>query len=83
MAQITNDSDDGRASPEAQKAALIAAYQRELAGYVASGKTDRADQVRAELKRLGVKADADKPARAEKPAKADTEKPQGTEQATA
>jgi hypothetical protein len=83
MALITNDSDDGRASPEAQKAALIAAYQRELAGYLATGRTERADQVRAELRRLGVKDDADKPVRADKPAKAETEKPQATEQATA
>lgn len=79
MALINQDSDDGRASPEATKAAHVAALQRELGGYVAAGKTDRADAVRAELKRLGVKPEG---AKAEKPARAEAEKPGATEQAT-
>lgn len=80
MALISQDSDDGRASEAATKANHVAALQRELAGYVASGKTDRANQVKAELKRLGVKTEADKPAKAEK---AEADKPAGAEQATA
>lgn len=32
---------------------LIDALERELAGYIRRGLTDRADQVRAELRRLG------------------------------
>lgn len=80
MALITQDSDDGRASEAATKASHIAALQRELTGYVTSGKTDRATQVKAELKRLGVKTEAEKPAKAEK---AEAEKPAGTERATA
>lgn len=80
MALINQDSDDGRASPEATKAAHIGALQRELAGYVAAGKAARADAVRAELKRLGVKPED---AKAGKPSRAEAEKPEGTEQATA
>jgi hypothetical protein len=38
---------------EEQKAAQITALIREREGYVAAGDTDRADQVTAELRRLG------------------------------
>ncbi len=39
----------------------IAALLRELEGYVLYGKSDRADQVRADLKRRGYKFPADEP----------------------
>lgn len=80
MALISQDSDDGRASEAATKANHEAALRRELAGYVASGKTDRANQVKAELKRLGYRGDADKPTKADK---AEAEKPADAQQATA
>lgn len=65
MALLTDDSDDGRASPEATRAAHIGALKRELAGYEALGKTDRANLVRAELKRLGVSTATAKAGKAE------------------
>ena len=80
MALISQDSDDGRASEGATEAAHEAALRRELAGYQAAGKTYRAAQVKAELKRYGFRVDADKPAKAEK---AEAEKPAETKQATA
>lgn len=39
----------------------IAALLRELDGYVLYGRTDRADQVRADLKRRGYKFKDDEP----------------------
>jgi hypothetical protein len=39
-----------------QHAAHIAALLREREGYEAAGKTDRAEQVTAELRRLGAEA---------------------------
>lgn len=80
-AKLAEGVEDGAATLSEQQAAYAAALQRELEGYVRSGKTERAAQVRAELRRLGVKADDPKPAGGKQTA--DAKKPEDAEQATA
>lgn len=41
-------------SGERSRDGVVRALKRELAGYVASGNTKRADEVRAELERIGA-----------------------------
>lgn len=78
----TQDVDDGRATEEGVRRRQGRALLRELDGYIASGNTDRADQVRAELVRLGF-GDLVKESKGSKKARAEAEKPADTEQATA
>lgn len=69
----------GIATLQEQRDAQIAALRRELLGYERSGKTERAAQVKAEIKQLGAEVD-DKP---KGRSKATVDKDEDAEQATA